>query len=149
MENRRIRLRAVLDWLKSKKIFKSYKSIADSMGYNPSVLSQVVNGKINVSSSIVSALCSIYPGINYDWIWEGKGEMIYKSINSESIQIMPDSSLNRYTFVLMEVVSTMRSIALLVEPMNKEINLLKNQIENQNKIISNLQSQINKLKSRH
>lgn len=149
MEDRRNRVKAVLDWLKSNKIFKSYKSIADSMGYNPSVLSQVITGKINVASTFVSALCATYPGINYDWIWEGRGEMIYNSNNSEPNQIMADSSLNRYTFVLMEVVSTMRSIALLVDPMNKEINLLKNQIEKQDKIITNLQNQINKLKNRH
>ena len=142
MTERRERIKIVFEWLKKNHIFKSNRAIAEIMGYNPCVLSQVISGKINISSNFVNALCNTYPGLRYDWIWEGKGEMLSSLDETDLTKEVPNGSLDRYTFVLFEVVKTMRQVSLLIQPMNNEINQLKANIIDLQKKIQALESKL-------
>ena len=50
-----------MEWLKDNRLFNSNRAIAEKMGYNPSVVSQVITGKSKVTERFVKSLCSIYP----------------------------------------------------------------------------------------
>lgn len=147
MQERKERVKEVLDWLKKNRIFNTNRVIAEAMGYNPCVISHVTTGKIKISSSFVKALCDIYPGINYDWIWDGRGEMILGSCQDKERYDPNSPLLDRYTFVMLEVVKTMRHISLLVNPMNQEINRLKEELEVQKKVVAELKARIKKIKT--
>ena len=149
MEERIERIREVLDWLKSKRIFKSNRDIAERMGYNPCMLSQVITGKSAVSSKFVRTLCNIYPGLRYDWIWNGKGDMLSPRENLDNNYQLPAGDLDRYTYVMVEMANTMKSMSMLVGPITREMNELRKLIERQNQEIQNLKSELNKIKDRH
>ena len=44
MDSIRERVRQAMEWLKDNKLFNSNRAIAEKMGYNPSVVSQVITG---------------------------------------------------------------------------------------------------------
>lgn len=147
MKDRIGRVRVLLEWLKKNQIYKSNRAIAEAMGYNPCVLSQAITGKINIAPTFMKALSETYPGINYDWLWNGKGEMLL--ISNDTLERADPNGimLDRYTYVLMEVVKTMRSVSLLIDPINQEISKLKTQIEAQKKEIISLKAKIKKNKT--
>ncbi len=49
MDNIRNRVRQAMEWLKDNRLFNSNRVIAEKMGYNPSVVSQVITGKSKVT----------------------------------------------------------------------------------------------------
>ena len=73
MDNIRNRVRQAMEWLKDNRLFNSNRVIAEKMGYNPSVVSQVITGKSKVTERFVKSLCSIYQPLSFDWIWNGPG----------------------------------------------------------------------------
>ena len=148
MEERRERVRILLEWFKKNQIFKSNRAIAAAMGYNPCVISHVITGKINVAPTFLKALSETYPGINYDWLLQGQGEMLLNSMDTSERFDPNGIMLDRYTYVLMEVVKTMRSVSLLIDPINQEISRLKTQIEEQKKEINSLKTKIKKIESK-
>ena len=79
MEDIRKRIRQAMEWLKDNRLFASNRAIAERMGYNPSVVSQVITGKSNVSERFVKSLCGVCPTLNFGWIWSGEGEMLLES----------------------------------------------------------------------
>lgn len=44
MDDRVNRIKDVLEWLKASELFRSNREIAERMGYNPSMVSQVITG---------------------------------------------------------------------------------------------------------
>jgi hypothetical protein len=56
MDNIRNRVRQAMEWLKDNRLFNSNRVIAEKMGYNPSVVSQVITGKSKVRCNKYGAL---------------------------------------------------------------------------------------------
>lgn len=67
MDSIRERVRQAMEWLKDNKLFNSNRAIAEKMGYNPSVVSQVITGKSNVSERFVKSLCGVYPPLSIEY----------------------------------------------------------------------------------
>ena len=70
------RVKSVVGWLIYNRVAKSQKGIAQLMGYNHCVLSQVLNGKASVTEKFVRTLSGIDERINAEWVLTGEGEMI-------------------------------------------------------------------------
>lgn len=70
------RVKSVVGWLIYNRVAKSQKGIAQLMGYNHCVLSQVLNGKASITEKFVRTLSGIDERINADWVLTGEGEMI-------------------------------------------------------------------------
>ena len=77
INDRRFRAREVMNWLKYK-LGEPQKAIAARMGYNPTVVSSELTGKVTLSDKFIRNLCSVHPSINADWVMTGEGEMLLK-----------------------------------------------------------------------
>ena len=69
MDDRVNRIKDVLEWLKASELFRSNREIAERMGYNPSMVSQVITGRSAVTQKFVRSLSSVCSRISYDWVW--------------------------------------------------------------------------------
>ena len=58
MDSIRNRVRQAMEWLKDNRLFNSNRAIAEKMGYNPSVVSQVITGKSKVTEKEIERLRS-------------------------------------------------------------------------------------------
>lgn len=57
----------------------SRKELAELIGYKDTSLSQIENGKVNVSSKFAKNLSNLDSRINESWIMSGEGEMLLES----------------------------------------------------------------------
>lgn len=63
----------------------SQQDFAISIGYTPTMLSQMLKGKKGLSSELISIIYEKYPRINWDWLITGRGEMEVKIENSTGV----------------------------------------------------------------
>ena len=147
MNARQERVKETLDWIKENSMYKSYRSIAKQIGYNPSMISQVITGKTPVSSKLVLSLCSLNHDISYEWIWSGEGQMLK---NDDSNFITSNDSqdmLNRFTIILDRMAQMMNNISMLVGPLTQDVSNLKTLLNDQNKELLRLNQEIKKIKA--
>lgn len=71
-----VRAKQVMSLLIQNRVALTQKGIATKMGYNHSVVSQVLNGKVRMSEKFMRTLCSLDPRLNYEWLLNGSGEML-------------------------------------------------------------------------
>lgn len=147
MEERTNRIKEVLNWLKANRGFKSNRSIAEKIGYNASMISQVITGKAKVSSKLVLSLSSLYPNLSYEWIWNGTGTMIKEENKSLDDSNMSDNLLERFTIIMDNMAQMMNNISLMVGPLNQEINELRSTVSNQRKEINKLKNDLKRMKA--
>lgn len=142
MDQIRKRIRESMDWLKDHRHFSSNRAIAEKMGYNPSVVSQVITGKSNVSERFVRNLCSVYPALNFDWIWNGEGNMILDKPSrcNDYEQSMPQ--MDRFSFILGDMAEIIKNMTALIGPLNKRIEQLERNFEKQAQEIERLRSEL-------
>ena len=69
-------LKNVINWLIAERRASSQRELAGLLGYNPSALSQIVNGKVPLSDKFVGKLTRFEPRINGEWVKSGKGTML-------------------------------------------------------------------------
>ena len=96
MDSIRERVRQAMEWLKDNKLFNSNRAIAEKMGYNPSVVSQVITGKSNVSERFVKSLCGVYPPLSFEWIWSGEGRMIKETAPRQQEPVPEPPQMDRF-----------------------------------------------------
>lgn len=70
------RAKSIVKWLISNRVALTQKGIAQKMGYNHSVLSQVLNGRVSMTEKFMQTLCSLDSRLNYEWLLNGSGEML-------------------------------------------------------------------------
>jgi transcriptional regulator with XRE-family HTH domain len=81
------RVKMVCKWL----IFNDYadndSELAKLMGYTKSSFSQIMNGKVPLSSKFIDKLCNVDQNINKVWVFTGKGDMLRKEVSTLEISI--------------------------------------------------------------
>ena len=135
-----------MDWLKNNRIFPSNRAIAEKMGYNPSVVSQVITGKSNVSERFVRSLCTVYPALSYDWIWEGHGTMILDSPRREKEVAEPIPQLDRFSFILADMAEIIKNMTVLTGPLAARVDSLEKKLEERTREIEKLRTELDSIK---
>ena len=80
------RVRELINWLIYKGYAKSDGGVAERLGYTQSSFSQIINGKVPLSSRFVQKLCSANSQINSNWIFTGEGEMLMRPYPEKPLQ---------------------------------------------------------------
>lgn len=130
------RLKSVVNWLISNRVAKSQKGVAQLMGYNHCVLSQVLNGKTPVAEKFVKALCGLDDRINAEWVLTGVGEMVTSETPAKEKEELPKFlSLSALTNLAEKRIDSSEVVKTIFE-------MLSNQMAE----ITSLRSEVAKLK---
>lgn len=81
------RVNNLIDWLIFEKIIRNRRDLADKIGYTESSLSQITNGKVELSFRFIKNLAKIDSRINIEWIETGKGLMLFTKESKVSFDI--------------------------------------------------------------
>ncbi|MBR6899735.1 MAG: helix-turn-helix transcriptional regulator [Bacteroidales bacterium] len=73
MENK---VRSVVEWFISQGRVGSQRELAQTLGYNPSSFSQILNGRVPLSEKFLTRLSAFEPRLNIEWVKSGRGEML-------------------------------------------------------------------------
>ncbi|WP_280123246.1 hypothetical protein [Duncaniella muricolitica] len=145
MDNRVNRIKDVLEWLKSSSLFRSNREIAERMGYNPSMVSQVITGRSSVTQKFVRSLSSVCPRINYDWIWTGEGDMLREVLSSGALPADRLSELDRFSFIMSEMAQLMKNFSSVVCPLERRVAELERRVAEQNNTIDQLRLRLDRM----
>lgn len=145
MDNRVNRIKDVLEWLKSSSLFRSNREIAERMGYNPSMVSQVITGRSSVTQKFVRSLSSVCPRINYDWIWTGEGDMLREVLSSGALPADRLSELDRFSFIMSEMAQLMKNFSSVVCPLERRVAELERRVAEQNNTIDKLRLRLDRM----
>lgn len=146
MENDVARLKQVIDWLLEQKVALSNRSIAEKMGYSPSSLSLIINGKVSITEKFVKSLCALDSRINPDWILSGIGAMIKEGTSFANPEVgTPSSTIKNGESIddfaaRMEYVTIMQSMAKLERSMAKMQSLYEQRISELEKEVAELKA---------
>ena len=110
-------------------VLNSNRAIAEKMGYNPSVVSQVITGKSNVSERFVKSLCSIYPLLSFEWIWSGNGNMIQETAARQQESDPEPPQFDRFSYILADMAEIIKNMTAFMGPMNNRLERLEKRIE--------------------
>lgn len=146
MDSRVERVREALEWLKANGVFRSNRAIAEKMGYNPSMLSQVITGKSAVSQRFVQTLCAVAPGLRQDWVWNGKGEMLMPQITPEPLSGEVPTDYERLTFIMEQMAQLVKSFSIVVGPLDNKVKSLEKTVKEQDKKIKQLEKELQQIK---
>lgn len=142
MDDIRKRIRQAMEWLKDNRIFSSNRAIAEKMGYNPSVVSQVITGKSNVSERFVKSLCGIYPYMSFEWIWSGNGDMIREAAPRQRESEQEPVQLDRFSYILADMAEIIKNMTAFMGPMGSRLDRLEKRVEEQAREIGCLRSEL-------
>ena len=145
MDNRVNRIKDVLESLKSSSLFRSNREIAERMGYNPSMVSQVITGRSSVTQKFVRSLSSVCPRINYDWIWTGEGDMLREVLSSGALPADRLSELDRFSFIMSEMAQLMKNFSSVVCPLERRVAELERRVAEQNNTIDQLRLRLDRM----
>lgn len=145
MDDRVKRIKDVLEWLKSSELFRSNREIAERMGYNPSMVSQVITGRSAVTQKFVRSLSSVCSRISYDWIWTGEGDKLREAPSSGAIPTERFSELDRFSFIMADMAQLMKNFSSVVGPLERKVSALERRLEEQAGMIERLQSRLDSM----
>ncbi|MDE6091111.1 MAG: hypothetical protein K2G41_10450 [Duncaniella sp.] len=146
MDKRVERIREALEWLKTNGVFRSNREIAEKMGYNPSMLSQVITGKSAVSQRFVKTLCAVAPGLRQDWVWNGNGDMFMPQIVPEPVSGEVPTDFERLTFIMEQMAQLVKSFSIVVGPLDNKLKALEKTVKEQDKKIKQLENELQQMK---
>ena len=145
--NKRVeRIREALEWLKTNGVFRSNREIAEKMGYNPSMLSQVITGKSAVSQRFVKTLCAVAPGLRQDGVWNGNGDMFMTQIVPEPVSGEVPTDFERLTFIMEQMAQLVKSFSIVVGPLDNKLKALEKTVKEQDKKIKQLEKELQQMK---
>ena len=127
------RIRKAVNWLLYKGVAENDRELSEIMGYTKSSFSQIVNGRVPLSSKFAKKLCRLDEDINEVWILTGEGEMFISK---------PESNLNSENNVTIpkDVWAVLQQQAASLSSKDKQIdelmNLLKQQISDNKKAVA-------------
>ena len=70
------RFTAAIDWLKKNRIILSQVEFAERAHFNPSQISEMLNGKRKISERTIHKISAAFPEISNAWLLTGEGEML-------------------------------------------------------------------------
>jgi SOS-response transcriptional repressor LexA len=82
------RLKKIINYVKMEFNLKNQSNVAEFLGYNASYLSDLLNGRYNISEDIADKITDKISVISKEWILTGEGEML----RSDNIEILPNNS---------------------------------------------------------
>ncbi len=115
------------------------------MGYNPSMVSQVITGRSSVTQKFVRSLSSVCPRINYDWIWTGEGDMLREVLSSGALPADRLSELDRFSFIMSEMAQLMKNFSSVVCPLERRVAELERRVAEQNNTIDQLRLRLDRM----
>ncbi len=145
MDDRVNRIKDVLEWLKASELFRSNREIAERMGYNPSMVSQVITGRSAVTQKFVRSLSSVCSRISYDWIWTGEGDMLRETPSSGAIPAERFSELDRFSFIMADMAQLMKNFSSVVGPLERRVAELERRLAEHGSTIERLQSLLDRM----
>lgn len=87
------RLKKVISYIKMEFNLKSQAKVAEFLGYNASYLSDLLNGRYDLSEDITDRITDRIPAINKVWLKTGEGQMLsvtdeqrHKATSSEMLE---------------------------------------------------------------
>lgn len=132
------RVKELFSWLKEQRVILSQKDASVKMGYNPCVVSALLNGGGTVSERFIESLCRLDKRINPQWLTTGEGKMIKEtgeSVVEESpqIEMLDTGSLVRIIEGQTKVINFVMDYLQKIESSNatllKEISSLRKEVE--------------------
>lgn len=66
----------VIEYLKVNKVIRNQQDFVERIGYNKSTVSQILNGKVQVSDKFFNTIAETFPFIDRHWLHTGEGKMI-------------------------------------------------------------------------
>lgn len=114
------------------------KDFAELLGYAyPQNYSSYLNGKTNLSINMLRAIKNHAPNVNSDWILSGEGKMFLSDHSSQNQKIINgDGNIT-------QVANNSHNNNNINTANAKDIELLKKEIKNLNRIIKSQESQLN------
>lgn len=76
------RVKKVIDWLVFEGIAESQKDVAEKCGYGESYMSQVLSGRVNLSSRFIKNLVMLDERLSEEWIATGEGDMLRNGVSN-------------------------------------------------------------------
>ena len=83
------RLNEAIKWIIFEGLAKNHTDLAQKLGYKKSSFSQIVNGKVNISTSFLNRLVTFAPILNRKWLVNGEGSLFIsqpKTIHEEAMK---------------------------------------------------------------
>lgn len=140
-----LRLRKVISWLIYEDYAKNETNLAETLGYNKSSFSQVVNGKVPLSDRFLNKLYIFNTNINKNWIRTGEGTMLESDESSINIQggniIIADEAKDNQVgkknikYGLFGSKQKMEELMAKINILEQENELLKKTVQQQEKMI--------------
>lgn len=83
------RLNEAVKWIIFEGLAKNHTDLAQKLGYKKSSFSQIVNGKVNISTSFINRLVTFAPILNRKWLANGEGSLFIsqpKTMHDEALK---------------------------------------------------------------
>lgn len=104
-----------VDWLIFDRQAKNRRELAEKLGYTESSFSQILNGKVAVSSRFIKKILDFDNRLNPDWFTVGQEPMLKPANNPSSAPILDNAREER---LLSIIESQQRTIERLSEYLN-------------------------------
>ncbi|MGG5577693.1 hypothetical protein ACPDHL_10165 [Myroides sp. C15-4] len=69
------RLNEAIKWVVFEGLAKNHTDLAQKLGYKKSSFSQIINGRVNISTSFINRLVTFAPILNRKWLLSGEGSL--------------------------------------------------------------------------
>ncbi|MBB1149797.1 MULTISPECIES: helix-turn-helix transcriptional regulator [unclassified Myroides] len=69
------RINEAIKWLVFEGLAKNHTDLAHKLGYKKSSFSQIINGRVNISTSFINRLVTFAPILNRKWLLNGEGSL--------------------------------------------------------------------------
>lgn len=129
------RIRKVIDWLIFEGMAESQKDVAEKCGYGESYMSQVLSGRVNLSSRFIKNLSALDERLSEEWIESGRGEMLRNGISNFQTGNGNNNQQGNAGHDLTQTINP---------PCTFAVDSVIAQIENQRKLTESAQRQIDK-----
>lgn len=86
------RINEAIKWIIFEGLAKNHTDLAQKLGYKKSSFSQIVNGRVNVSTSFINRLVTFVPVLNRKWLIKGEGSLFISQPKTVHEQAMKGHS---------------------------------------------------------
>ncbi len=86
----------VSEWLIFEKIVDSRRDLAEKLSYTESSLSQILNGKVNLSQKFIKKLSNLDSRVDFEWVSSGTGKMLKTDSDSSSVVSEPIAEYTKH-----------------------------------------------------